>query len=126
MTVAGGATDMQARMFAQKLSESMKRQFIVENRPGGNYIPGYGSAAKAAPDGYTLLSAAAAFTIVPALNPALPDPVKAGRLRAIAVTSATRSSVLPQLLLLPRAVFLATTSPRGTVGSHQPTHLPLS
>ncbi len=75
-TAAGGATDLQARLFAQKLSESLKRQFVVENRPGGNYVPGYGFVGKSAPDGYTLLSAAAVFTVVPSLNPELPDPIR--------------------------------------------------
>lgn len=72
----GGATDIQARMFAQKLGENLKQQFVVENRPGGNYVPGYGFVAKSPPDGYTLLSAAAIFTVIPSMNPDLPDPIR--------------------------------------------------
>ena len=74
----GGGTDVQTRMFAQKLSEGMQRQFVVENHPGGSNTIGFGIAAKAAPDGYTLLSISPVFTFVPALmNANLPfDPIK--------------------------------------------------
>ena len=73
---AGGGNDLQARMVAQKLSESFKRQFVVENHSGGGNTAGYGLAAKAPADGYTLLSIPAAFTFAKALRPDLPyDPV---------------------------------------------------
>ncbi len=75
-TAPGGGHDYQARMFAQKLSENLKRSFVVENRAGGGGTIGYGYAAKAAPDGYTLLSVAAAFTVSPALYPSMPDPIR--------------------------------------------------
>jgi len=52
---AGATNDIVARLFAQKLSEQNKQPFIVENKPGGNGIPGADFVAKAAPDGYTLL-----------------------------------------------------------------------
>jgi tripartite-type tricarboxylate transporter receptor subunit TctC len=47
-----------ARYLAQALSERMKASFVVENRPGASGIIGTGEAAKAAPDGYTLLTVA--------------------------------------------------------------------
>ena len=64
----GGATDLQARMFAAKLSEVFGRQFIVENRPGAGSIAGYTAAAMAPPDGYTLLAVGLTFTSGPALR----------------------------------------------------------
>lgn len=51
----GGGADTAARIIAQGLTESMKHQFIVENRPGASGQIGTALAAQAAPDGYTLL-----------------------------------------------------------------------
>ena len=74
---AGGPSDIQSRLLAQKLSDSLKRQFVVENRPGAGGTIGYGAAAKAAPDGHTLLSVVPTLTFSPALHKNLPfDPVK--------------------------------------------------
>jgi tripartite-type tricarboxylate transporter receptor subunit TctC len=51
----GGGTDIMARVIAAKLGESMKQQFIVENRPGANANLAAKLAAEAPGDGYTLL-----------------------------------------------------------------------
>ena len=51
----GGPTDVAARLIAQKLSESLGRQFYVENVAGASGNIGTAQAAKAAPDGHTLL-----------------------------------------------------------------------
>ena len=52
---AGGATDIQARLMGQWLSDRLGQQFIVENRPGASGNIGTEAVAKASADGYTLL-----------------------------------------------------------------------
>ena len=56
-SAAGGATDVLTRVIAQKMLESWGQQVIADNRPGANTMIGAQVAAKAAPDGYTLLMA---------------------------------------------------------------------
>jgi tripartite-type tricarboxylate transporter receptor subunit TctC len=52
---AGGPADVFARVVGQHLSDALKQPFVIENRPGAGAIIGTDEAAKAAPDGYTLL-----------------------------------------------------------------------
>src|ERR1700682_5898139 len=74
---AGGANDTTARLFAQKLSESLGQQFYVENLAGAGGNLGIASAARAPADGYTLLAAGGNFVINPSLYAKIPyDPVK--------------------------------------------------
>jgi tripartite-type tricarboxylate transporter receptor subunit TctC len=74
---AGGANDTTARLFAQKLSESLGQQFYVENLAGAGGNLGIANAARAAPDGYTLLAGGGNFVINPSLYAKIPfDPVK--------------------------------------------------
>src|SRR5262245_26277970 len=54
---AGGGTDMLARMVAQKLEQRLGKPFLIENKPGAGSTIGANLAAKAEPDGYTLLMA---------------------------------------------------------------------
>lgn len=72
---AGGANDTATRLIAQKLSESMGQQFVVENMAGGGGNIGMGAAARASTDGYTILSVAPSFVINPGLYTKIPyDP----------------------------------------------------
>jgi tripartite-type tricarboxylate transporter receptor subunit TctC len=64
---AGGPTDVMARLIAQKLSESLKQQFYVENHPGAGGNIGMTQAARAKPDGYTILVASSSFVVNPSL-----------------------------------------------------------
>jgi len=73
----GGSVDPLARVFAAKLTESLKQQFIVENRAGASGIIGTDYVAKSAPDGYTFVFIFDTHSVHQALNPKLPfDPVK--------------------------------------------------
>jgi tripartite-type tricarboxylate transporter receptor subunit TctC len=74
----GQATDILARLLADQLSKSLGQQFIVDNRPGAGGSLGTDAAAKAAPDGYTLVMATiATFGINPSLYPKLGyDPLR--------------------------------------------------
>ena len=73
----GGSVDPLARLLAAKLSESLKQQFIVENRTGASGIVGTDYVAKSAPDGYTFVFIFDTHSVHQALNPKLPfDPVK--------------------------------------------------
>ncbi|MDI9331844.1 MAG: tripartite tricarboxylate transporter substrate binding protein [Alphaproteobacteria bacterium] len=70
---AGGATDILARAVSQKLSERLGQTVVVDNKPGAGGSLGSDLAAKAPPDGYTLLLATTStHTIGPAVNPRLP------------------------------------------------------
>jgi tripartite-type tricarboxylate transporter receptor subunit TctC len=65
----GGSTDILARFLAQRLSDAMKTNFIVENRPGAGGTVGADAAAKATPDGYTLfMSNNASNSLGPQIN----------------------------------------------------------
>jgi len=73
----GGGTDFTARTIAQKLTESMEQTVIVDNRPGAAGNIGVEIAAKASPDGYTLVMPITSFSINPHLYAKLPfDTIK--------------------------------------------------
>jgi tripartite-type tricarboxylate transporter receptor subunit TctC len=70
---AGGAPDVLFRLVGQALSEKWGHGVIIDNRPGGNTIPGTLAATKSTPDGYTLLfTADGTFVLNPLLYSSLP------------------------------------------------------
>ena len=69
---AGGPADVFARAIGQRLQEAMGQNFVVENRVGGGAIIGTEAAAKAAPDGYTLLVISNTHTVNESLIPTKP------------------------------------------------------
>src|ERR1043165_5739468 len=69
---AGGGNDIIARVYGQKLSESLGQPVVIENKPGGGAIVATEYVAKSAPDGYTLLVGASGMAINPAVYAKLP------------------------------------------------------
>jgi tripartite-type tricarboxylate transporter receptor subunit TctC len=73
----GGPSDMQARLFGAKLAEAWNQTTVIDNRGGANGIIGIELAAKADPDGHTLILVSAGIAVQPSLHPQLPyDPVR--------------------------------------------------
>ncbi len=68
----GGGTDIIGRAIAQKLGEAWAQTVVVENRPGANGTIGTAAAAKAAPDGRTILVVPNGFTVNPSIYANLP------------------------------------------------------
>ncbi len=68
----GGTTDYAARQIAQKLTEQTKQSFYVENKAGASGTIGTDLVAKAAPDGYTLLTNDTTYAMLPSLFAKLP------------------------------------------------------
>jgi tripartite-type tricarboxylate transporter receptor subunit TctC len=90
----GGSTDILARMIGQKLQEAWGQQVIADNRPGANGVVAADIAAKANPDGHTLMFVAIGHAINPLLQKNLPyDADKA--FNAVSLTA-----ILPQMLAL--------------------------
>jgi tripartite-type tricarboxylate transporter receptor subunit TctC len=92
----GGPTDVFARLIAQKLSEHLGKQFYVDNITGATGNVGTGQAAKAAPDGHTVLFAFSSYVVNPTLFDKVPyDPNKDFEPVTLAVSSTTVLSVNP-------------------------------
>jgi tripartite-type tricarboxylate transporter receptor subunit TctC len=68
----GGGADVVGRLLAQRLSDSMKTQFVVDNKSGAGGVIGTEIVARAAPDGYTLLLAPSSHVVNPAVYTRLP------------------------------------------------------
>jgi tripartite-type tricarboxylate transporter receptor subunit TctC len=74
---AGGSSDVLGRLIGERLSRSLGAQIVVDNRAGAGSRLGIEAAAKAAPDGYTLLLADMPHTIIPAVQKSVQyDPVR--------------------------------------------------
>ncbi|HEY0336730.1 MAG TPA: tripartite tricarboxylate transporter substrate-binding protein, partial [Burkholderiales bacterium] len=71
-TAGSGAGDTSARLLAQKMGEILGQNVVVDNRPGAGGAIADEAAVRAPADGYTLLYAAGASAILPALRPKLP------------------------------------------------------
>jgi tripartite-type tricarboxylate transporter receptor subunit TctC len=72
----GGGNDIMARLAGQKLGEAWGKQVVVDNRPGAGGALAFDMAARAAPDGYTLLLGSTNFTVLPDITKVNYDPIK--------------------------------------------------
>ena len=73
----GGSPDVLTRVVAAQMEQALHQPVIIDNRAGANGVVGANFVARAAPDGYTLLSSSASFSINPFIYKTLPyDPVK--------------------------------------------------
>lgn len=72
----GGSNDILGRFMAQKLTERLGQQTVVDNRGGADGIIGTELAARAAPDGYTLLIVSTSYAMNPAIHKLPYDPLK--------------------------------------------------
>ena len=94
----GGSTDILARMVGQKLTEAWGQQVVSDNRPGANGVVAAEIAAKANPDGHTLMFVAIGHALNPILQKKLPyDADKA-------FTPVSLTAVIPQILAVHPAV----------------------
>jgi tripartite-type tricarboxylate transporter receptor subunit TctC len=102
-SVAGGGTDISARLIAPKMSEILGQQVVVENRAGAAMMIGGEAVARAAPDGYTLLMGISTLTINPSIHKSMPFDV----LRDFAPVSLVVSQ--PNILVVHPSVPVKTT-----------------
>src|SRR5215510_494313 len=72
----GGGNDIMARLAGQKLSEVWGRQVLIDNRGGAGGAIAFEMAARAAPDGYTLLLGSTNLTVLPDMTKVNYDPIK--------------------------------------------------
>ena len=114
----GGSTDPTGRAFAAWLTEAFGQQVVVDNRPGAGATIGHGIAAKATPDGYTiLLGTSGGLATSPALGAKLPyDPVRDFAPIGLAVYA-------PFLLAVHPALPAATLKEFIELGKAQPTRI---
>ena len=96
---AGGATDVLARAIALHASEKLGQQIVIDNKPGAGGTLGSDLAAKAEPDGYTLLIATGStHSVGPVINPKIPYNVERDFVPIIDVASTTSVMVVSKTL----------------------------
>jgi tripartite-type tricarboxylate transporter receptor subunit TctC len=126
----GGGSDIVGRIVALALADKWHQALVVDNRPGGGSTVGTALAAKAAPDGYTLLVSSSSIAISPALYRNLPFDIRrdfanvtliASQPSILAVSASVQASSARDLIALAKA------SPGklayGSAGAGSATHL---
>src|SRR5438067_3615316 len=109
-----GGTDIVARVLAQHLSQALRQQFFVENKPGAGNMIGIEAAARAAPDGYTLLMTASTLALNSVLYKKVPyDPVRD-------FAPVTLAATAPNILIVHPAVPAKTTAELIALAKQKP------
>ena len=72
----GGGNDIMARLAGQKLTEAWGKQVLIDNRPGAGGAIAFDMAARAEPNGYTLLLGSTNFTVLPDITKVNYDPIR--------------------------------------------------
>ena len=120
---AGGATDVLARLLANKLQESWKQTVVVENKSGGGGVVGNDFVAKAQPDGYTVLIGITQIIQAPSLVAKLPYDVFKDLAPVTQIALSTIVLVVPEqqpiksvkeLIDMPRRTPASLTAPSAT------------
>jgi tripartite-type tricarboxylate transporter receptor subunit TctC len=123
----GGPVDIIARLLGPKLSEALGQQVVVENRVGASGNVATAEVAKAAPDGYTLLSHSSAYAVNPSLfknagydpvKDLLPIAVVAQQANIILVNASFPASTLDELRKAATTQKLAFASPGSGTTPH--------
>ena len=126
----GGGIDILGRTLGQKLSERWKQPVVVENKPGASGAIGFDLAAKAPPDGYSILMSVNTMIMLPSLNKKLPFDAIKDFAPVAPVAIGTMAFVVPPSLnvkTIPEFVALARKEPGklnyGSPGNGTPHHL---
>ncbi len=93
----GGITDIAARILAPRLGSELGQPVVVDNRPGGAAMIGFGLAARSAPDGYTLVLATTALAANPVLFRNIPYDARAD------FAPVSLVGLVPTVLVVPQA-----------------------
>jgi tripartite-type tricarboxylate transporter receptor subunit TctC len=126
----GGPSDLVARMLGKELQSLWSQSVVIENRPGASQVVGAAYVAKANPDGYTLLQAAANMAINPFLMNDLPydtvkdfQPITLTHLTPYVVVVSAQSSVQSFADLIERIRKASTPLTYGSTGPGSPQQL---
>ena len=127
---AGGPTDVLARTLAERLSEELGQSVIIENRGGAGGIVGYGAAASAPPDGYTIAFVDPSLTVNPSLHKNLPYDVERDFTPISSVVRGPTVLVIPKTFDAKTAAEFVSVAKRnpgkfsyGSAGTGTPPHL---
>jgi tripartite-type tricarboxylate transporter receptor subunit TctC len=108
----GGGTDTVARIVAQAVGPALGQPTVVENRTGGAGTVGWGSVARAAPDGHTLITIEMSYTIAAGLMPTLPFDARKSFAyittavsvpHVLVINPAVKANTIPELIALAKA-----------------------
>jgi tripartite-type tricarboxylate transporter receptor subunit TctC len=126
----GGPSDLVARMLGKELQSLWSQSVVIENRPGASQVVGAAYVAKANPDGYTLLQAAANMAINPFLMNDLPydtvkdfQPITLTHLTPYVVVVSAQSSIQSFADLVDRIRKASTPLTYGSTGPGSPQQL---